>query len=508
MEDTKVRSAQNVSNVIPSVVDMENPACLSGIINYHFPFMLSSPLVSKSLQKKYANITDSPQQYNEIIRKAIFSFVSSINPYLWVISWLPNDTWKFNVADCKMDGTFTPIEYNMVKAEFRNDLFTLISSENFYFLSESFRLHPSVKLRLTNSASVIDCKTNKQIVPVVWIDIYVNLLLGHGCITLRHSFSNFTTDNLINLRLCQFRNECSLKWIFPGTPDAKPVDLQIGYQALCRSLFQHPVIPTYDVRRYGTTIELLFSENQLPLNQKIFTDKLFNKKWLYGLLFVDEHWRNASIERVHEKLLELHEWHNERYLQFAQSVSLLTMHNTMLGKSKPNMETTPLIDDYYSVINCSNNRSIADRACLLEKAVVQENVLHQLYNKFRSDISQKGLNGLSLSKLKHVLVLTRQDADECQNCIPGAEVLSKIRDYNSLEKRIDDAITVIEASIDERKIRKTDFLSDVAIAGGTFIGLFPILLTFHLALNLALRWAIIAGMLYFSIARLYRSVNR
>ena len=233
----------------------------AGCINYLFPFSFKGHLVARDIHDHPRQLAD-PSAYCRQVTRSIHLLCNQIPGAHYGMTWLPSEGWYFSPWRFAPGEEITSLDIEELKAgaspdsaEYE-DLAALVASDGFFYLSEYLRRQPLVRIRLRDSVAVVRETDSTQLVPKVNVDLTLHLAFGQGCLVFRHAIRNLSVDDLIGIRLTQFRRGMPCRWIELGPEPSEPQELQDLYLSYGRKLFGSAFVPTYDVRQYAAVLEV------------------------------------------------------------------------------------------------------------------------------------------------------------------------------------------------------------------------------------------------------------
>lgn len=493
--------------------DKEDAAIIieDGCINYFFPFsFLKHPAVEEVRGHLYQ--IASPRTYYNHISERIHQLCRLIPGISFGITWLPESGWRFSPWKFKKGDDLSLLTCESMAelitkgAVGDEDMIAMAACDGFFYLSEYLRRQPIVRLRLIKPTAVVRESDTSVVIDNVRIDLTLHLALGQGCLVFRHSLKDFPVDDLIGTRLTQFRRGMAFRWIKTGSEHSRPIELQDLYFSLGKEVFGSSFVPTYDVRQYAAVLELRRVRQGNRLLEYDFISES-NPKWLYGLLNVDERWRDIDEGRVKESLSKTIS-HTKRYRQYFQSVTLMVLHSTDGLEPYRGYPASNPLDLYYQNLRSNLRRTVADRACVMEAQMAQENLLVNMHEDYRMQIWNRTPSRSTTQHLRKALFLSRQEADESFNILPGEELLSQVRGLSSWRQRIQEASATLDLLMEEYNKYHSEFMEDVGTSIGVGLSVFSVLFSLGTAAPISTRWGITLALAFLAISRSYKYKDR
>jgi len=483
-----------------------------GCINYLFPFSFQGHPVARDIHDHPRQLADPPTYRRQVVH-SIHLLCNKIPSARYGMTWLPSEGWDFAPWRFAPGEEITPLDIEALTAGASpnsagyEDLAALAASDGFFYLSEYLRRQPLVRIRLSDSVAVVPETDSTPLVPKVNVDLTLHLALGQGCLVFRHAIRNLSVDDLIGIRLTQFRRGMPCRWIEIGPKRSEPQELQDLYLSYGRRLFGSAFVPTYDVRQYAAVLEVRKVRQRDGHSIEFEQIKESAPKWLYGLLHVDERWRDIDTGKAAEALSQAVS-HTERYRQYCQSVSLLVLHSTDTRSPHAGPTTHNTLDHYYWNLRSNLQRTVADRSCVMEALMAQENLLVCLYEDYRSLVGPKAPSRSAVQRLRKDLVVSRQEADESFNIVPGEELLTGVRGLARWRQRIQEASSILETILDDYRKYNSELLGDLGSSTGVGLSVLSILFSLGTRITLCTRWGITVGLGFLALTRWYKHKDR
>lgn len=480
-----------------------------GCINYLFPFSFRQHPIARNFRDHPRHLLHPSTYRQEVVRSAE-RFCESVPDVLCCMAWLPSEGWHFSPWKSSPREGLTPIAVDVLQSAAAADplgcdLAAHVASDGFFYLSDYFRRQPLLRLRLSASMTVVSDRSTRPLVPIVRVDVPLHLALGQGCLAFRHIIENMPIDDLIGIRLTQFRRGMPYRWT--DSAGSKKEELQDVYLNLGHRLFGSAFVPTYDVRQYAAVLELrrVRRRNGRPI--RFEQARSSRPKWLYGLLHVDERWRDVDAIRSADGLSQA-ACHTSSYCQYSQAVSLLILHSPETNCYSSCSITSKLLDNYYWNLRSNLKRTVAERSCLLEALMAQENLLACLYDEYRSLVSRNAHPRSAVQRMRKELVASRQEADESFNVAPGEESLIALRGPARWRERIQEAASILDSILEDYREYNTGLLADFGTSIGVGLGILSILFALDVDIPLCVRWGVSLGLGVFTLARWFKYRDR
>jgi hypothetical protein len=485
---------------------------MEGCINYLFPFSFREHPTAVEVRKNPRRISD-PAVYQKVLENAVAQLQSLGKSIRWGITWIPRGGWEFNPFGFSsrngLESLLPALNQNGKNSTNRlsPDQLALIAGDGFFFLSEYLRRQPLVRIRLSDTARITLPPENDPVVPSVAIDLTLHLSLGQGCLVFRHLLQNMTVDQIIGMRLAQFRRGMSYRWEYEKDAPGSSPELQDAYHRIGTNWFGKYFTPTYDVRQFAAVVEIrgVKTAGGARLNQEKIVSA--NPSWLYGLLHVDERWRDVDPRKAEEGL-SLTAPHTGWYRIYAQAVSLLVLHAIRSPKMSSSPPNGNVLDRYYWNLRRNLDRTVADRCCELEALMAQENLMCSLYEEYRRRISASAPPRGRVQNLRKELVVSCQEADESFNIIPGEEILLKARGLANWKDRISSVLQILETILSDYRLYNTEFFSDLGTAIGVGFSVTSILYALRWEILLCAQCGVTAGGGFLALVRFIKYKDR
>ena len=140
--------------------------------------------------------------------------------------------------------------------------------------------------------------------------------------------------------------------------------------------------------------------------------------------------------------------------------------------------------------------------------MAQENLLVCLYEDYRSLVWTKAPSRSAVQRLRKELVVSRQEADESFNIVPGEELLTEVRGVARWRQRIQEASSILETILDDYRQYKSELLADLGSSTGVGLSVLSILFSLGTRITLCTRWGLTVGLGFLALTRLYKQKDR
>ena len=509
------------------------PITASGKINYLFPFSFKIEDIGSSFN--YYKNAKTPQDYQNYIKSCTHNISGNREKrdsdkenqdenridFIWGIVWIPDNNWVFKPCLFEPNGKLIPwIETEKWEKkltekkykEYREDIEALIAFDEFHLVSDFFHRQPFLRMRLENVISVYHKDSNNVIFSPIYIDLLIFLSLGQGVMIFRHNIYDINIDELISVRLCQFRRNISYNWILDKLGENKRNrELQDIYTSCCLHFSVMELISVYEVKRYATCIEITSFKN---ISGNVIDFEKFlknNKAQIYGLLCVDEGWRNVNEKHADKILQEQSFSSREKWLQLSQEVTFMIYHPLDEKKKKEKKDDRMTISHknaieiYHRNLYQNRGRSIANSVNYIELVIVQEGYLNSLYQAAK-DLAEK-----SKTTQRELVALRRQIITGCQTVTDSFNVFSGfpdtleiLRGLPGLHRRVQGVLEMIEKLIDDFHNYNEEYSRDIITALSVGLGTASLMAGISIPIPYIFKFAFLSSILTLTGLRIYK----
>ncbi|MGD1046590.1 MAG: hypothetical protein ABR936_14885 [Bacteroidota bacterium] len=482
---------------------MENIIIKEGIINFIFPFSFENTWLPLFSEKHHLKDSSAYLRYINKVKELVNRNKVQIQ---WGTTWIPDDKWAFSPRS--FDNNSPPLKVenpNDVdhKLNDNKDRDAILSFDEFYYLKDSFKRQPLLRMRLKERLSAHWNDVNTDCALNAYVDLSLFLKMGLGSVIIRLPINNISVDDLIQLRLSQFRKNINIHWTKENT-NITFDEIQDLYLDYCKKIFRVELEPIHDVKMYSASIEIFSFTNRSTRDltfHKVVSDYF---RQLYGILCCDESWRKINTEQAKKTLKEQSFSTRKNRIQYAQEVTFM-IYNGITGVLQIHNDKTSSAVERYNKIIASTDRNIADGYYYLEFVCIQHIFLYLLYADTRTLMEVKKFPRRKLIQLRQKMITGRLFVIESFNVFTGLPpTLERMHGLDHMRNGVKESIEAIEKIMDNYRFFNQELISDIFTTLAISIGIASLLVSTHVSQITTVKMALGSFITFFTFTRMHK----
>jgi len=444
-----------------------------GKINFVFP--VETPPAWKRLVSEASTFKESAVEYRGFLNSFIRDCCHRHIRFSWGLTWLPDTDWSFKphtfgVGD-KLRRLLPEAERATVAAEALdslNDVRALVAFDEFQYPISLFRAQPFIRLRLRRKWRVV--KTNGEPAfdaPQV-VDLNLFPAIGQAHLVFRQPVVNSSPDELIAVRLAQFREGSPYRWqSLDG--DSSPIELLDSYRRECMESASGIFRLVHAVRRYATVVELIQACDVHGIELSL--EKLLRRYYaaLYGILCADEGWRATNRPFVEDYLRKASFTTRRDSIHFSQEVTFLTVRQAPQARIGLAPDSYSAISRYHRALHQNRNRTVADGGSYTDLVIAQEGYLQSLHEEAKRLLAGNRLARKELVGLRRRASMATVQVVDMLNVFSGFRAMfEESRGIGILLERLNEIVDALGHAVEDLRSYQSEFATD--LINGALLG--------------------------------------